>query len=108
MSDTGHVCLCTCHAARLVEKGFQQAAETETQAVPLLQVYRVNLAEGRFLSPLPCSSPAVNACGIAPSHGLLACAGEDGVVECFDLRARGAVGATDAATAAGKQLHRRA
>lgn len=51
--------------------------------------------------PLPSRSPAVNACGISPAHGLLACAGEDGLLECFDLRARGALGHLDAAAAAG-------
>lgn len=65
------------------------------------QVYRLNLSEGRFLSPLPTHSPAVNACGISPSHGLLACAGEDGVLECFDLRQRNSLGWLDAAGAAG-------
>ncbi|GLC33816.1 hypothetical protein PLESTM_000122600 [Pleodorina starrii] len=65
------------------------------------EVYRINLQEGRFMSPLPTTSPAVNACGIAPSHGLFAAAGEDGQLECFDLRQREAVGLLDAAAAAG-------
>jgi len=66
-----------------------------------LQVYRLNLAEGRFLAPLQSRSPAVNACGISPAHGLLACAGEDGALECFDLRQRDSLGWLDAAAAAG-------
>jgi ribosome biogenesis protein ENP2 len=65
------------------------------------EVYRLNLAEGRFLAPLTCRSPAVNACGISPAHGLLACAGEDGGLECFDLRQRASLGRLDAAGAAG-------
>ncbi|KXZ56503.1 hypothetical protein GPECTOR_1g450 [Gonium pectorale] len=65
------------------------------------EVYRLNLAEGRFMSPLPTTSPAVNACGICPAHGLFAAAGEDGQLECFDLRQRTAVGLLDAAAAAG-------
>ena len=65
------------------------------------EVYRMSLSEGRFLTPLPSRSPAVNACGVSPAHGLLACAGEDGVLECFDLRQRGALGWLDAAAAAG-------
>lgn len=65
------------------------------------EVYRLNLAEGRFLAPLQCRSPGVNACGISPAHGLLACAGEDGGLECFDLRARDSLGRLDAAAAAG-------
>lgn len=68
---------------------------------PSLQVYRLNLAEGRFLAPLQSRSPAVNACGISPAHGLLACAGEDGALECFDLRQRDSLGWLDAAAAAG-------
>jgi ribosome biogenesis protein ENP2 len=65
------------------------------------EVYRLNLAEGRFLTPLTCRSPAVNACGISPAHGLLACAGEDGGLECFDLRQRDSVGRLNASAAAG-------
>jgi ribosome biogenesis protein ENP2 len=65
------------------------------------EVYRLSLSEGRFLSPLISKSPAVNVCGIAPSHGLLACAGEDGGLECFDLRQRSSLGWLDAAGAAG-------
>ncbi|GLI68720.1 hypothetical protein VaNZ11_013206, partial [Volvox africanus] len=65
------------------------------------EVYRLNLQEGRFMTPLPTTSSAVNKCGVAPSHGLFACAGEDGHLECFDLRQREAVGLLDAAAAAG-------
>ena len=63
---------------------------------------RLNLTEGRFLAPLPARSPGINACGISPSHGLVACAGEDGVLECFDLRQRLAAGFLDAAAAMGQ------
>lgn len=65
------------------------------------EIYRLSLAEGRFLSPLNSRSPAVNVCGIAPSHGLLACGGEDGVLECFDPRQRESVGWLAAAGAMG-------
>lgn len=65
------------------------------------EVYRLNLSEGRFLAPLQTRSPAVNACGVAPSHGLFACAGEDGGLECFDLRQKESLGWMDAAAAAG-------
>ena len=63
------------------------------------EIYRLNLSEGRFLTPLPTASPAVNACGISPAHGLFGAAGEDGVLECFDLRQRAAVGTLNAAAA---------
>jgi hypothetical protein len=39
--------------------------------------------------------------GISPTHGLFATAGEDGQLECWDVRARNAVAAIDAAAAAG-------
>ncbi|DBB18809.1 TPA: hypothetical protein ACH3X3_000404 [Trebouxia sp. C0006] len=65
------------------------------------EVYRLNLAEGRFLSPLPAKSPGINACGISSVHGLFGCAGDDGVLECFDLRKRTSVGTLNAAAAAG-------
>lgn len=55
----------------------------------------------RFLSPLPAKSPGINACGISPVHGLFGCAGEDGLLECFDLRSRTSIGSLNAAAAAG-------
>ena len=61
---------------------------------------RLNLAEGRFLSPLPAKSPGINACGVSSVHGLFGCAGEDGVLECFDLRKRTSIGTLNAAAAA--------
>ena len=66
---------------------------------PLLR--RLNLSEGCFYTPLATQSPAVNACAVAPGHGLFAAAGEEGLLECFDLRQRRSVGALDAAAAAG-------
>jgi hypothetical protein len=39
--------------------------------------------------------------GLSPSHGLFAAAGEDGLLECFDLRARSSIATLDAAAAAG-------
>lgn len=66
------------------------------------QVYRINLSEGRFMTSLPTRSPAVNACGVSPAHGLYGCAGEDGGLECFDPRQRDSLGWLDAAGAAGK------
>ena len=60
---------------------------------------RLSLADGLFMAPLQSRSPAVNACGVAPAHGLVGCAGEDGWLECFDLRQRRSVGAMNAAAA---------
>lgn len=65
------------------------------------ELYRISLGEGRFMAALSTKSPAINACGISPCHGLLACAGEDGILECFDPRQRNSLGWLDAAGAAG-------
>jgi hypothetical protein len=37
----------------------------------------------------------------SPVHGLLACGGEDGALECFDLRQKKAVGRIDTVGSAG-------
>lgn len=65
------------------------------------QIFRLSLTEGRFLTPLASASPAINACGWCPSHGMLACAGEDGGLECFDPRAPKSLGVLGAAAAVG-------
>ena len=62
---------------------------------------RLNLAEGRFYAPLVSRSPGINACALAPAHGLFAAAGEEGLLECFDLRQRSCAGRIDAAEACG-------
>ena len=64
------------------------------------EIYRLSLSEGRFLTPLPLRSPAANACALSPAHGLFGAAGEDGCLECFDLRQRSSVGRVDVASAA--------
>lgn len=56
------------------------------------EVYRLNLEQGRFLAPLTTQSPGINVLGRSPVHGLIACGGEDGFVECFDLRQKASVG----------------
>ncbi len=48
---------------------------------------RLNLETGRFLAPLPSESPGLNVARVSPANGLLAAGGEDGALECFDLRA---------------------
>ncbi|XP_024523152.1 nucleolar protein 10 [Selaginella moellendorffii] len=60
------------------------------------EIYCLNLEQGRFLAPLSSRSPGVNAIGRSPAHGLIACGGEDGALECFDLRQRAAVARIDA------------
>lgn len=55
-------------------------------------LYRINLAQGRFLAPLTTQSPGLNVVSRSKLHGLVACGGEDGAVECFDMRTRSSVG----------------
>jgi ribosome biogenesis protein ENP2 len=55
------------------------------------EVYRLNLEEGRFKEPLQLSYTGCNKMHINPAHPLLACGGETGVVEFWDLRSRRAV-----------------
>ena len=59
------------------------------------EIFRFNLHEGRFLTSLNAKSEAVEACGISPVHGLFASAGESGLLECHDLRARSSVACFD-------------
>ncbi|XP_061356188.1 uncharacterized protein LOC133300623 [Gastrolobium bilobum] len=59
-------------------------------------LYRINLEQGRFLSSLNTQSPALNVVSRSKLHGLVACGGEDGAVECFDMRMRSSVGRIDA------------
>lgn len=56
------------------------------------EVYRLNLEQGHFLAPLTTQSPGINVLGRSPGHGLIACGGEDGFLECFDLRQKTSVG----------------
>ncbi|KAJ1549237.1 hypothetical protein HK405_007305, partial [Cladochytrium tenue] len=48
------------------------------------ELYRLNLEQGRFLSPFVTSSPGVSTLSISDAHGLLACGGDDGCVEFWD------------------------
>ena len=56
------------------------------------EVYRLNLEQGRFLSPLETNATGVNCARVSSTHGLLACGSENGTVECFDLRSRERLG----------------
>ncbi|KAM7505254.1 hypothetical protein LguiB_004158 [Lonicera macranthoides] len=64
-------------------------------------LYRINLEQGRFLSSLNTQSPAINVVSRSHLHGLIASGGEDGAIECFDMRARSSVGRIDAVAPAG-------
>ncbi|KAI3506234.1 hypothetical protein L1887_28590 [Cichorium endivia] len=54
-------------------------------------LYRINLEQGRFLSSLSTQSPALNVVSRSKYHGLIAGGGEDGAVECFDIRTRSSI-----------------
>ncbi|CAN4118264.1 unnamed protein product [Withania somnifera] len=64
-------------------------------------IYRINLEQGRLLSSLSTQSPALNVVSRSKVHGLVACGGEDGALECFDMRARSSVGRINAVAPAG-------
>ncbi|KAJ4776605.1 Embryo sac development arrest 7 [Rhynchospora pubera] len=55
-------------------------------------IYRINLEQGRFLQSLTSQSPGINVISRSAIHGLIACGGEDGAVECFDMRQKSSVG----------------
>lgn len=59
------------------------------------EIYRLSLSEGKFLTPLQSHASAINVCGYSPYHGLFGCAGENGILECFDLRASRSLGYVD-------------
>ncbi|KAI7984381.1 Nucleolar protein 10 [Camellia lanceoleosa] len=59
-------------------------------------LYRINLEQGRFLTSLNTQSPALNVVTRSKVHGLVACGGDDGAVECFDMRLRSSVGRINA------------
>lgn len=64
-------------------------------------LYRINLEQGRFLSSLSTQSPAINVVSRSSLHGLIGCGGDDGAVECFDLRAKSSIGRINAVTPVG-------
>ena len=93
--------LCATCRLNLADSGSLFRCWQSSSKEMLCATCRLNLAEGRFLSPLPAKSPGINACGISSVHGLFGCAGDDGVLECFDLRKRTSIGTLNAAAAAG-------
>jgi ribosome biogenesis protein ENP2 len=58
-------------------------------------IWRLNLEQGRFLSSLTTSMPAVNVIKLSPALQLAAAGGTNGVVECWDPRARRHVASLD-------------
>lgn len=56
------------------------------------EVYRISLEEGRFLQPYTMAMEEAMTIAVSPEHYLVALGGSDSVVECWDPRARSAVG----------------
>lgn len=52
------------------------------------EAYRINLEQGCFLAPLATSLPSINAIASNDVHPILALAGDDGRLECWDPRDR--------------------
>ncbi|PKU84456.1 nucleolar protein 10 [Dendrobium catenatum] len=65
------------------------------------ELYRINLEQGRFLSSISSNSPAINVVCRSMIHGLIACGGDDGFVECFDMRKKSSVGRVNAVVQSG-------
>eukprot|EP00057_Strongylocentrotus_purpuratus_P034480 XP_795412.3 PREDICTED: LOW QUALITY PROTEIN: nucleolar protein 10 [Strongylocentrotus purpuratus] len=61
------------------------------------EIYRINLEQGRFLSPFVSDSVAINTCSVNPIHQLLAVGTIEGRVECWDPRTRRKAGVLDCA-----------
>lgn len=52
------------------------------------EIYRLNLEQGRFLSPLVTASPSLTSLSLSSAHGLLACGGDDAMVEFWNPNER--------------------
>lgn len=65
-------------------------------------IYRINSETGCYLSPVRTQLGAVNSCGYSPHQGIVGCAGENGLFECFDMRSPHTLGCVDVASSAGE------
>ncbi|ESO09911.1 hypothetical protein HELRODRAFT_72901 [Helobdella robusta] len=61
------------------------------------EVCRLNLQVGRFLSPLSTKADELNCCAFNEHHELFSCGTTQGIVECWDPRARNCVCRLDCA-----------
>jgi ribosome biogenesis protein ENP2 len=92
------------HVTTRVPKAGRALAYLPTSAELLVggsapELWRLSLYEGRFLTPLASAIDGVNAVGVCPAHGMVAAAGEGGLLECFDPRLKASLGAINAAAA---------
>lgn len=93
------------HATRIPKAGRDLAYLPHLAEIAIAgsapELWRFSLSEGRFLTPLATTAAAVNALGVSPVHGMLAAAGDDGILECFDVRAPRAIGHLDVSASLG-------
>ncbi|KAJ1931973.1 Small ribosomal subunit biogenesis, partial [Kickxella alabastrina] len=60
------------------------------------EVFRLNIDQGRFMTPMKTEMTGVNVVRVNPAHQLFGFGGEDGVVELWDPRAKARVGTLQA------------
>lgn len=65
------------------------------------ELWRVNLSEGRFMTPIAVDASAVNVLGWSPVHSMLAAGCDEGGLQCFDMRQKASLGTHNAAAAMG-------
>ncbi|CAI0625260.1 unnamed protein product [Linum tenue] len=68
-------------------------------------LYRINLEKNHFIIFLASEHRATSFHDNSKVHGLVACGGEDGAVECFDPRVESSVGRIDAVAPSGDTNH---
>ncbi|CAD6194183.1 unnamed protein product [Caenorhabditis auriculariae] len=82
--------------------GRDMAYSTESSDLFLVgakkDIYRLNLEQGEWLTPLESTAPAINCCQVAKEHQLLVCGTSKGCVEAFDPRDKTLCGILDCAT----------
>ncbi|CAI5448458.1 unnamed protein product [Caenorhabditis angaria] len=59
------------------------------------EIYRLNLEQGKWLTPLQSTGTALNCCQIAKEHQLFVCGTTNGIVEAWDHRDRTLCGTLD-------------
>ncbi|RVW92162.1 hypothetical protein CK203_027178 [Vitis vinifera] len=99
LSITSNLLLASSSNPDSLSQNSQLASSRKEKISPPLLTSKLTL--GRFLSSLNTQSPALNVVSRSNLHGLVACGGEDGAVECFDMRTRSSVGRINAVAAAG-------
>lgn len=74
------------------ELGYYPANSELLVACAGSELYRLSLEEGRFLSPYTTAMNDINSIAVSDDHYLVTLGGNNSMVECWDPRARSAVG----------------